>query len=250
MGQYLYAIASEALPCTVDVTGLNQAPIYSVVHDGLVALVSDLSEPRLRPERRHLSAHQTVLSRLLQVTTPLPIRFGVVSANEKATRRMLKNYSSDLLDQLRRVDGCVEMGLRVRWSVPNIFEHFIAGNPILGQLRDDIRSGEQDGVVLHQSRIELGRTFENILEQEKERIDQHVTDVLSKAVAEIHRGKSRAENDILNLACLVERNRQDEFVARVIEAASGFDANFEFDYNGPWAPHNFVALDLDPAASN
>ena len=49
----------------------------------------------------------------------------------------------------------------------------------------------------------------------------------------------------MNLACLVRRDAQEEFSAGVFEAAKLFDNNFTFDYSGPWAPHNFVELDLN-----
>jgi hypothetical protein len=48
----------------------------------------------------------------------------------------------------------------------------------------------------------------------------------------------------MNLACLVERPAMPQFENRVFEAAQQFDNNFAFDYNGPWAPHNFVEIDL------
>ncbi len=48
----------------------------------------------------------------------------------------------------------------------------------------------------------------------------------------------------MNLACLVRREAQEQFEAGVFEAAKLFDNNFTFDYNGPWAPHNFVELDI------
>jgi hypothetical protein len=48
----------------------------------------------------------------------------------------------------------------------------------------------------------------------------------------------------MNLACLVERPAMPQFESRVFEAAQQFDNNFAFDYNGPWAPHNFVEIDL------
>jgi hypothetical protein len=49
----------------------------------------------------------------------------------------------------------------------------------------------------------------------------------------------------MNLACLVERAAMPQFESRVFEAARQFDNNFAFDYNGPWAPHNFVEINLD-----
>jgi hypothetical protein len=36
-----------------------------------------------------------------------------------------------------------------------------------------------------------------------------------------------------------------QFEADVFEVAKQFDNNFALDYNGPWAPHNFVDVDLE-----
>jgi hypothetical protein len=54
----------------------------------------------------------------------------------------------------------------------------------------------------------------------------------------------RNEREALNLACLVRREETAEFENAVFKAAKLFDNNFAFDYNGPWAPHNFVQIDL------
>jgi hypothetical protein len=43
---------------------------------------------------------------------------------------------------------------------------------------------------------------------------------------------------------LVERSALAQFEGCVFQAAQQFDNNFAFDYNGPWAPHNFVEIDL------
>ena len=48
----------------------------------------------------------------------------------------------------------------------------------------------------------------------------------------------------MNLACLVDRDAVEKLEDGVFKAASLFDDNFAFDYNGPWAPHNFVDLEV------
>ena len=48
----------------------------------------------------------------------------------------------------------------------------------------------------------------------------------------------------MNLACLIDRGGVENFEDGVLKAASLFDDNFAFDYNGPWAPHNFVDLEV------
>jgi len=248
MGYYLYAVIAASDRVPTGLTGLNGAPVFPLVEGNLAAVVSDISERRLRPERRLLTAHQGVLRQLLESTTPLPVSFGIVSDDETSSRLLLKNYKEDLQEQLARVGGAVEMGLRVRWDVENIFDFLLSRNPELTELRDQIRDNEASSGPQHQSRIELGRMFERILEAEREQVDDQVSAVLGRACREIHRSRPRTENDILNLACLVDRARQEEFASRIVEAASGFDVNFAFDYNGPWAPHNFVRLNLEEVA--
>ena len=159
MGQYLYAIASEGALASLSGMGLDQSPLYPVSQNGLVAIVSDIADRKLRPERKHLNAHQKVLSQLLVSGTPLPMGFGIVAEGEAATRKLLESYGEDFREQLERVEGCVEMGLRIRWDVPNIFDFLLSRNMELTEMRDEIRSVEELQGPQHQSRIELGRRF-------------------------------------------------------------------------------------------
>jgi hypothetical protein len=48
----------------------------------------------------------------------------------------------------------------------------------------------------------------------------------------------------MNLACLVNRADLERFEQAVLQAARPFDNNYAFDFNGPWAPHNFVEMDI------
>jgi hypothetical protein len=48
----------------------------------------------------------------------------------------------------------------------------------------------------------------------------------------------------MNLSLLVERERQKELDDAILTAARLFDDNYAFDVNGPWAPHNFVEMNL------
>jgi hypothetical protein len=49
---------------------------------------------------------------------------------------------------------------------------------------------------------------------------------------------------VVNLSLLVERERLKELDEAVLVAAKLFDNNYAFDVNGPWAPHNFVEMNL------
>jgi hypothetical protein len=134
------------------------------------------------------------------------------------------------------------MGLRVSWDAPNIFEYFVNTHPELRAARDRFLGAYRN--PSQEDKIELGRMFDRLLHEDREIHTEKVEEILSRYCQQIKRNKCRVEGEVMNLACLVKREAQEKFEEGVFAAAQLFDNNFTFDYNGPWAPHNFVELDL------
>jgi len=241
-GSFHYAIVEGSQDRTYDCGGIGDAPVYAVSNGRLAAVVSDLDGAKLRPERRHLGAHQQVLKKLMEETTPLPMTFGIIAANAEEIRRILSKNQEALLEQLQRVADKVEMGLRVCWDVPNIFEYFVFVHPELRVARDRLFSACLEPTPA--DKVELGRTFDRILQADREEQTQKVEAILSACCFELKRNSPKNEREVMKLACLVGRRSLADFDAGVFEAARVFDNHFAFNYNGPWAPHNFVELNL------
>jgi hypothetical protein len=242
-GKYLYAIVTAPGGETYSFPGVDGAKVYSIGNGRVAAVVSDFSNDRIRPERRHLAAQQTVLRGLLsQVDGMLPMAFGIIADGPKAIQKIISRNHDAFLKQLQRVSGMVEMGLRVSWDVPNIFEFFVNTHPDLRAARD--RFLGPFGNPSQEDKIELGRLFDRLLQEDREAFTEKVEDILIGQCKEIKLNKCRNESEVMHLACLVPRDGQDRFEEGVFEAAKLFDNNYTFDYNGPWAPHNFVDLDL------
>lgn len=240
---YLYAIAPDLNGVSFGPIGLDGGAVYAITNGRVSAVVSDVPE-KIRPERRQLAAHQEVLKRLmLDATAVLPVAFGVVADNPAAIRRILSGNQKPFLEQLRRVAGRVEMGLRVTWDVPNIFEYFVQTHPELRVARDRFFGGHRQ--PSQDDKIELGRLFDRLLVEDRETHTERVVEMLTPSCVEISRNKPRTEREVVNLACLIGRAGREQFEAAVFEAAKLFDNHYAFDYNGPWAPHNFVDLTLD-----
>lgn len=246
VGRYIYAIIPDPgerrLGHLGGHIGLDESEVYCIGDGRIAAVVSDLAGTRIRPQRRNLAAHQEVLKQLLGQTTPLPAAFGLLADDDQAIARILRDNREAFLEQLERVGDAVEMGLRMTWDVPNIFEYFVGVHPELKELRDDYF---RDGSELTQDQmITLGRSFEQLLEQDREDYSEQVEAVLATCCRELKRNKCRTEKEIMHLACLVPRAALDRFEHVVLQAARPFDNNFAFDFNGPWAPHNFVEMDI------
>jgi hypothetical protein len=222
--------------------GIDGAPVYAISQGRVAAVVSDIPNGKIRPERRHLAAQQAVLQGLLAAAEALlPMAFGII-AEPKAIQKILSRHQEAFLKQLQRVAGMVEMGLRVSWDVPNIFEYFVHTHPELRAARDRFLGPYRN--PSQEDKIELGRLFDRLLSQDRETYTEKVEEILSGYCREIKRNACRHEGEVMNLVCLVPREGQGRFEDGVFEAAKLFDNNFTFDFNGPWAPHNFVELDL------
>lgn len=241
-GHYLYAIADALERPDFKDIGIDGAPVYVISQGSLAAVVSDIAEKRIRPERKNLVAHNIVVKRLMDETTVLPVAFGTIAESNKALLKILQENRLTFAEQLERVRGKVEMGLRVNLDVPNIFEYMVLRHQELADLRDEV-IGKQHGPSQN-DKIEMGRLFDHLLTQDREQHTEAVMEVLGSCSAEIVQNPTREEKEVMHLACLVPRDGQKNFEDGVFAAAKQFDNNFAFDFNGPWAPHHFVSIAL------
>jgi len=240
---YLYAIVAGGEARSYPSLGIDGNDVYAIDGGRVAAVVSGLAGSRIRPQRANLAAHQAVLKRLMADTTPLPMAFGTIAASLEAIRGILVRNQRAFQEQLLRVAGKVEMGLRVAWDVPNIFEYFVNTHTELRLARDRLLGARHE--FTQEEKIELGRMFDRLLNDDREDHTRKVQRALAPVCAEFKANQCRGEHEVMNVACLVRREAQEEFSAVVFAAARLFDNSFTFDYSGPWAPHNFVELELD-----
>lgn len=243
---YIYGLcpAGESVPH--DLAGVHDAPVLPVRRGTLCALVSVLPRgvAKVRPERRHLAAHQAVLRAFADRGCVLPMAFGMVLRGASGVKGLLAENEPAFLQQLQRVRGRVEMTLRLKLDVPNVFAHYVGLSADLRELRDRIASGRAG----HEDKVEAGRVFERLLAAERDAAERAVHDAIADACAEILPAKPRSEAELVNFACLVERDAVLAFEAAVAQAAAAYDEAHAFELSGPWPAHSFVHIHLAPAA--
>jgi hypothetical protein len=242
-GHYIYAITSEAeARRAFGPIGIDGGDVYPVLEGDLAAIVSDVPNGKVRPERRHMAAHHAVQKGLMEGGALLPMSFGVIADGPDAVRRILRLNREAFADQLRRVENRLEMSLVVRYDVPSIFEYFVRTHPELRAFRDQLFGGGRQ--PSEDDKIELGRLFDHLLRDDRAELTRQVVESLAPLCAEIKENPPRGESGVMNLACLVARDGQEPFEHGIFEAAGRFDDSFSFDYSGPWPPYNFVEVHL------
>jgi hypothetical protein len=240
--KYVYAIIDSEKEESFGQLGVEDSAVYSVCEGSICAVVSDISVSKIRPRRKQLAAHQNVLKFLLERHAVLPFSFGMIANNLRSVRGLLARNLEELDIQLRDLANKVEMGLRVEWDVENIFEYFIESYPHLRDLRDKLFAVQSTS---REDRIEVGREFDMLLRNTREVHTNKVISNLSSHCVDVRDNPPRSEKEILNLAFLIERNHLSEFEAQVDKTAEMFTDEYRFHYSGPWAPHNFIEIELD-----
>jgi len=242
-GFYIYGIIDARDGLDFSAPGIDGGSIYTIEADGIAAVVTRVINRKIRPQRANLAVHNKLLHELVRRQAVVPCAFGMVAADEEQLTEVLRANRDELLRQLNRFRGKVEMNLGVYWNTSNIFEFFVVTNRELKEMRDRVfRPGREPSL---EERLELGKLFESQLRQCRERHTQQVIDMLSPYCTEIRAVDPGQEQMIMKLVCLIRKDQESRFEEGIQEAARKFDDHYCFKYSGPWAPFDFVDVTLD-----
>lgn len=250
---YMYGVGGSRLPneLLTGIAGLNDEPLVAVRAGGAVAVVSAAPTGRLRPERRHLAAHQRVVAGIARSADFLPVAFGMIADDAAAVASLLDTHGESIAEQLQRVAGCIEMTLRVGLGGANAFEHFVTRDAGLRHLRDAmIASAGPGGSPSHDAKLAAGRGFESALAGARELVERTLAEHFEGVCHEYSAADCRGEGQLANLACLVDRAGVAPFEQAVERAAAELDDAYTIELSGPWPCHSFVDLRLSPASES
>jgi hypothetical protein len=240
---YIYGIIDAGDGLSVSLSGIDGGDVETIEADGIAAVVTHVNRRKIRPERANLAAHHKLLHAIVECQPVIPCAFGMIAGSEDELRNILRANRDGLLRQLNQFRGKVEMSLSVYWNTSNIFEFLVDSNQDLKVMRDRMfRPGRAPSL---EERLELGRSFEELLQECRESHTQQVIDTLSPYCAEIRAVNPGQEQMIMKLVCLIQKDQQGRFEKGIEEAARKFDDHYTFKYNGPWAPFDFVDVSLD-----
>lgn len=252
-GTYMYAVVPKDQPPPAglaEMEGVEQSHPYLITAGGLTAVVSDVpTRGELRPERRHLAAHQRVLERVTGTSKAvLPVSFGTIADDTQGVRELLERYQADLSGQIRRVEGKVEVGVRVSYTAtkPSLYEYLVSSSPELRAARDALFQGGREPT--RDEKIDLGKQVDEVFGALREEYAARV----EKAVGSLgssKRNPPRSESELVNLAFLIPRDKLRDF-DDVVESLGGlFPDSFTVAQWGPFPPYDFVELRVKKAAA-
>ncbi len=247
--RYLYAIIAvpeDSGPTILDLEGLDQTRVHTFTSDslGIAAVVSDMprSSSTIRPERLKLAAHHGVLQDLMADQPILPMPFGTVADSTEAIHRMLRYNCTAFEEQLARVEGRVEIGLRMSESGSEIAGFVIELRSGFASMRDHLVRGGYESERNRGEKTGLVHHFENLRAADDTLISTRIIEALDGICDEILERPIHHETEIVQVACLVRSDRLKALGHAIVNFASLLEGSGSIHIEGPRPPYHFVDM--------
>ncbi len=241
--QYIYTFVwSKDWPAISELHlhGIDAIELRAISKHAISALVSSTHHDKIRPQRKLLASHQEVVTRIAKEWNSLPVSFGLIAESAEQIELLLEKHGEKLGEQLTRIAGKVELSLNLKWTHANVLAHFASHHPEIQAVRQSL----QNRIVDRETQIEIGRMVERILKEERSRHADTMLQIIKPACCEMEIQPIKQEADVVRLACLVEKDKEQAMIDAVNLAATKFNEDFGFEYSGPWPPYSFVKLAL------
>lgn len=258
-GRYLYGVARGKKPVQLGTVGLEGSRVYTIACKEICAIVHDCpAEPYLSSDsevvKDWVKAHQRVLDKAKErFGSVLPFGFDTIlkpgdnaqPPNQVVTNWLKEDYGR-LLALMERMEGKDEYAVQVSYEAAVIGRQVSERSEEIRKLQQEM-AGKSAGVaylvkqkLTRAMRDEMERVANNWFRDCYSRIRQHTDDI----VVETTRKPNAGEVMLLNLSCLVSREKVNELGEELekIGKMEGFSVHF----SGPWPPYSFVAKPIFP----
>lgn len=238
--KYMYGIILHEGKIDFAAKGVYGSDVYCLPHREIGAIISDISDLELEIAEENILAQERVIEEMMENAPILPMRFGTIVDGEEKVLAMLKNYYHDFVENLQRVRGKVELGVKILWE-PN-------------EIRGEIVDLNEKVKMIRQGLEKLSPSRRYMQEKLEEYLIERATRRRAKVlIADVHLKLERCAEDsclkkmvspkmILNASYLVLRERVDDF-RREFQGVRKQHRRLAFLYSGPWPPYSFITVE-------
>ncbi|MFH1856376.1 MAG: GvpL/GvpF family gas vesicle protein [Candidatus Omnitrophota bacterium] len=249
-GRYIYCIIADARNQTfdIDIMGMEEAKIYTVCFNGVMAVVSNSALKKYSVSRQNLLCHEKAIEEVMKKYTVAPVRFGTIAETEEKVKKILEKEHEKFRDLLESLAGKKELGLKAIFSAASgggeeIYGEILREYPDIKALKEKIQ--KLPAAKTYYQRMEIGKMVENALEKRKDFYKEDILKSLTPLALKNKINKTYGERMILNAAFLVEEVNEKEFDLQVEKLDEKYGDKIKFKYVGCVPPFNFVDLVID-----
>ncbi len=250
MSTYLYGVIRRPGPrskLTREAlgTGVGEPParVRMLEYRDIAAIVSTVDGPigydaSARALRRDMVAHSAVQSRIFNIRTILPARFGLMMPDDRTAREALLAPQYDqLLEDLQRLKGKVELSVKADYVEQGVIRQVLQDDPPLAQAIAG-RSGREN----YNDRIDLGRQIAQAIRARRDHDAQWLLDQIAPLASDLVTHQAQSELSVLRASVLVATSELPAFdreLARIQEEAG---PGLRLGCVGPLPAYSFVSI--------
>ncbi len=253
-GRYLYCIVNGGAELELGEIGIEDSRVYTVPHEDVAAVVHACQARPYESKdeekvKRWIFAHQYVIDQATKrFGTVLPFTFdSIVKGDDKIVKDWLGREHPKFKRELERLKDKSEHAVQIFCDESMLAREVEEGNDEVRKLKEDTKVKPKGTAYLLERRLEgmikdliaaeADGYSKKFLEQIKGHVDEIRVENPGKRVPEKWKDKLM----ILNLSCLVHKDRVEELgnVLGEINKLEGFAVRF----TGPWAPFSFARLE-------
>jgi hypothetical protein len=233
---YVYAITDRPQAALPSQLGLHDAGLDKVIWRDVVAVVSTFDGAKLSRSGDELWRHEAVVEALMCDRAVLPVRFGTLLPSRQDVGDMVCRAYRTLVEDIERVRGRVEIGVRFLTATAFAAE----GGAAAGRRVESVTMpGNGPGAVYLMARLAKERELRNrqhaklsLVWQAYERLARQANASRLDDEADDRHGTSAA--------FLVPRDRMASFRDTVSDVAKAHP-ELALLCTGPWPPYSFVS---------
>ena len=248
MRKYIYGVISTSQSATFGQSLLSSCPeeVYTVVHHDLACVVSnygrgDFTSLSREEKLRCLMSHQWVIEWVMKGYTILPVKFGTLVEDEDEIRRILEQGYDKLVQTLNQMNGLVEIEVAATWDLKKVLEEIGSEEQIMQLGRT--MAGKTASEIL-EMQIKAGKLVKESLDRRREGYRGQTMQSLAETALDIQPNALVADEMVMNIAFLVQREKQEDFDSQVRRINETFNDQINFRVIGPLPPYSFSTVEI------
>lgn len=249
MKKYIYGVIKTSKPVTLGQSLLSSSPeeVCAVVHRDLAGVVSDYTAGDFaslsKEDKLHcLMTHQGIIERVMKEGyTILPVKFGTLVEDEDEIRRILEQGYKKLAQTLHQMDDLVEIEVAATWDLKKVLEEI--GNEAEIRRLKHSAAGKTASEIL-EMQINAGKLVKESLERRREGYRSQMMQSLAGVALDIQPNALVADEMVMNVAFLIQREKQDDFDSQMKRIDEVFNDQINFRVIGPLPPYSFSTVEI------
>ena len=234
---YVYAIIdSDTLADESSLIGFNDNPVYCIPFSEIAAVVCNFSS-EIKDVKAGVVQHEKTVEKLMGSYTVLPMRFNTVFKNNENVISTIEKFYDDFKNNLKRLRGKAEFGIKVLWQADKIKENIVNGYDENENVALSGNSAAKEYLKKKYKAYKIDKIFKEKADEYISKIDKYFSDITIEKKLQ----KLQTDKLLVNAAYLVDKSQKDK-ILKIFKQLKEDINDLEFLFSGPWPAYNFIKM--------